>query len=45
MTITAVRDELAARLGAIGGLRVYPYPPDSVSELPAAIIQPGRTPG
>ena len=40
MTITAVRGELAARLGAIGGLRVYPYPPDSVSELPAAIIQP-----
>ena len=42
MTITAVRDELASRLGAIGGLRVYPYPPDSVSELPAAIIQPGE---
>ena len=44
MTITGVRDELAARLETIasGGLRVYRQPPDPLPELPAAIIQPGE---
>ncbi len=42
MTVTAIRDELADRLETIGGLRVYRYPPDTLPELPAAIIQPGE---
>lgn len=42
MTINAVRDDLADRLENIGGLRVYRQPPDTLPELPAAIIQPGE---
>ncbi|MDE2940174.1 MAG: hypothetical protein OXR67_14860 [Chloroflexota bacterium] len=42
MSLVAVRDELAKRLATLDGLRVYPVPPDTVSELPAAVIQPGQ---
>lgn len=42
MSLVAVRDELAKRLGTLDGLRVYPVPPDTVPELPAAIIQTGQ---
>ena len=42
MSLIAVRDELAKRLAALDGLRVYPVPPDTVPQLPAAIIQPGQ---
>ena len=42
MTLVAVRNSLAARLGRIQGVRVYPTPPESAPELPAAIIQPGQ---
>ena len=42
MSLVAVRDELARRLGALDGLRVYPVPPDTVPQLPAAVIQPGQ---
>ena len=42
MSLVAVRDELAKRLGALDGLRVYPVPPDTVPQLPAAVIQPGQ---
>ena len=42
MTIIQVRDELAERLEAIAGLRVHDYPPETLPELPAAIIQPGE---
>ncbi len=38
MTLTTVRDGLATRLDTISGLRVYATPPDSVQELPAAIV-------
>ena len=41
MTLTDVRQGLAQRLESIGGLRVYPSPPDAAPELPAAIITPG----
>ena len=39
--MTAVRDGLATRLQTISGLRVYESPPDSVPELPAAIVMAG----
>ena len=42
MSLVAVRDELAQRLANLDGLRVYPVPPDTVPQLPAAIIQPGQ---
>ena len=42
MSLVAVRDQLAKRLAALDGLRVYPVPPDTVPQLPAAIIQPGQ---
>ena len=42
MSLVAVRDELAKRLGALDGLRVYSVPPDTVPQLPAAVIQPGQ---
>ena len=42
MSLIAVRDELAKRLAVLDGLRVYPVPPDTVPQLPAAIIQPGQ---
>ncbi len=42
MSLIAVRDELAKRLATLDGLRVYPVPPDTVPQLPAAIIQPGQ---
>ncbi len=42
MSLVAVRDELAQRLAALDGLRVYPVPPDTLQQLPAAIIQPGQ---
>ena len=42
MSLIAVRDELAKRLAALDGLRVYPVPPDTIPQLPAAIIQPGQ---
>ena len=38
MTLATVRAGLAARLDTISGLRVYATPPDSVQELPAAIV-------
>ena len=41
MSLIAVREELAKRLATLDGLRVYPVPPDTVPQLPAAIIQPG----
>lgn len=41
MSLIEVRSELEQRLSAIAGLRVYALPPESVTELPAAIIQPG----
>ena len=42
MSLIAVRDELAKRLDTLEGLRVYPIPPDTVPQLPAAVIQPGQ---
>lgn len=42
MALVEVRDELARRLGRLAGVRVYGEPPDAVTELPAAIIRPGR---
>ena len=42
MTVIQARNELAERLATIDGLRVYGYPPDTLPELPAAIIQPGE---
>lgn len=42
MSLIDVRNELEQRLAAIVGLRVYNLPPESVAELPAAIIQPGQ---
>ena len=42
MSLVAVRDELAKRLGTLSGLRVYTVSPDTVPQLPAAIIQPGQ---
>ncbi len=42
MTLAIARKELAKRLAAVGGLRVYLTPPDTSPELPAAIIQPGQ---
>ena len=42
MSLVEVRNELANRLAALEGLRVYPVPPESAPELPAAIIQPGQ---
>lgn len=42
MSLVAVRDELAKRLAALDGLRVYTVPPDTVPQLPAAVIQPGQ---
>lgn len=42
MSLVTVRDELAKRLGNVEGLRVYTVPPDSLPQLPAAIIQPGQ---
>lgn len=42
MSLIAVRDELAKRLANLDGLRIYPVPPDTVPQLPAAIIQPGQ---
>ena len=42
MSLVAVRDELAERLGTLDDLRVYPVPPDTIPQLPAAIIQPGQ---
>ena len=41
MTLAAVRGALAARLDTISGLRIYDTPPDSVQELPAAIVMFG----
>ncbi len=38
MTLATVRAGLAARLDTISGLRVYATPPDSVQELPAAVV-------
>src|SRR5918996_3007208 len=38
MTLTAVRDGLAARLNTISGLRVYETAPAVVQEFPAAIL-------
>jgi hypothetical protein len=38
MTLATVGAGLAARLDTISGLRVYATPPDSVQELPAAIV-------
>jgi len=37
MNLADVMDEVAARLGAVDGLRVFPYPADHVSP-PAAIV-------
>ncbi|MDE2779557.1 MAG: hypothetical protein OXI91_07780 [Chloroflexota bacterium] len=42
MVLIEVRDELARRLGRLEGVRVYGEPPDVVTELPAAIIRPGK---
>ena len=42
MSLIDVRSEMERRLSAIDGLRVYALPPESVTELPAAIIQPGQ---
>jgi len=42
MSLVSVRDELVKRLDTLDGLRVYPVPPDTVSQLPAAIIQLGQ---
>ncbi|MYC29846.1 MAG: hypothetical protein F4X65_07135 [Chloroflexi bacterium] len=42
MSLIDLRNELEKRLSAIDGLRVYALPPESVTELPAAIIQPGQ---
>ena len=38
MTLATVRGALATRLDTIAGLRVYDTPPDSMQELPAAIV-------
>lgn len=40
MSLATIRAGLAVRLETIDGLRVYPYPPDSISELPCAYILP-----
>ena len=40
MTLTDVREGLAQRLEGIGGLRVYATPPESLPQLPSAIIRP-----
>ena len=42
MSLIDVRSELERRLSTVAGLRVYALPPESVTELPAAIIQPGQ---
>lgn len=42
MSLVSVRDELVKRLETLNGLRVYPVPPDTVPQLPAAIVQPGQ---
>ena len=46
MSFVEVRNELAKRLAALEGLRVYSAPPGATEraapELPAAIIQPGQ---
>ena len=42
MSLIAVRDELAKRLGTLRELRVYSIPPNTALQLPAAIIQPGQ---
>ena len=42
MSLIEVRSELERRLSTVAGLRVYALPPESVTELPAAIIQPGQ---
>ena len=46
MSFVEVRNELAKRLAALEGLRVYSVPPradeQAALELPAAIIQPGQ---
>ena len=42
MSLIDVRSELERRLSTVSGLRVYALPPESVTELPAAIIQPGQ---
>lgn len=42
MSVTAVRNGLATRLGTISGLRVYTVPPDLVQELPAAVVTAGE---
>jgi hypothetical protein len=39
MSLTAVRNGLAARLNTINGLRVYQTPPEIVPELPAAVLR------
>jgi hypothetical protein len=41
MSVTTVRNGLAARLATISGLRVYATPPDLVQELPAAVVTAG----
>ena len=42
MSLVAARDGLAGRLATLSELRVYPVAPETVPELPAAIIQPGQ---
>jgi hypothetical protein len=40
MSIAGIRAGIKTRLATISGLRIYEYPPDSVSEIPAAMILP-----
>jgi hypothetical protein len=40
MNLSDVMDEIAARLGAIKGLRVFAYPADSLSPPAAAVLYP-----
>src|SRR5687768_1669543 len=40
MNLSDVMDEVAARLGAIKGLRVFAYPADSLSPPAAAVLYP-----
>ena len=37
--IKRIIDGMAVQLNTVRGLRVYKYPPDSIQELPAAIIR------
>jgi hypothetical protein len=43
MNVGNVMDEVAARLGAISGLRVFSYPTDSLTPPAAVVVYPDET--